>query len=107
MCHQMPSDSDQVFSTNQNGKITHDRPDGRSWWTAYPSNLSFKAENLAWGQKTCEAAITNPITGWAETNVKYDGQGHRRNMLTSIATRVGIACYVKDGKTCWAMCLGK
>lgn len=88
------------------GKVTHDRLNGKSCWTAYPKNSKPCGENLAWGQSTSKQVILDPDWGWAETNFKYSGQGHRRNMLSKNATRVGIACYVKDGKTCWAMCLG-
>lgn len=68
--------------------------------------MSYSAENLAWGQASAYEAIADPDSGWAETNESYAGQGHRRNMLSSEATHVGIACYTKDGNTCWAMCLG-
>lgn len=91
----------------EKGKATHTRPNGKSCFTAYPSYLKAMGENLAWGHKTCAQVITDPNSGWAETNAKYAGQGHRRNMLSSSFTKVGIACYEKDGKTCWAMCLGR
>lgn len=89
----------------ERGRLTHDRPNGQSCWTAYSAGSNPCGENLAWGHRTCQQAIVDP-SGWAETNEKYGGQGHRRNMLSGSATRVGIACYEKDGKTCWAMCLG-
>ena len=91
----------------ERGVATHTRPNGTQWYTVYPANILYKGENLAWGHTTSKAAITDPTWGWAETNMKYSGQGHRRNMLNSNYTRVGIACYVKNGKTCWAMCLGR
>ena len=75
--------------------------------TADPSGMGYVGENLAWGQTTSTSVITDPAYGWAETKAKYAGQGHRRKMLNSNFTKVGIACYVKDGKTCWAMCLGR
>ena len=90
----------------ERGMLTHNRPDGSRCFTAYPSGMCYVGENLAWGQSTCRSVITDPGCGWAETNYKYSGQGHRRNMLDRAFTKVGIACYVKDGKTCWAMCLG-
>ncbi|MBQ9065846.1 MAG: Ig-like domain-containing protein [Blautia sp.] len=85
-----------------NGRKTHDRTDGRSCWTAYPSNARACGECLGWGQ-TSGSQI---ISAWSEMNDKYAGQGHRRLMLDKKATRVGIACYEKNGRTCWAMCLG-
>ena len=91
----------------EKGRATHDRPNGTSCFTAYPAGLTAKGENLAWGQTTSRTVILDPNYGWAETNSKYSGQGHRRNMLNSNYTKVGIACYEKNGKTCWAMCLGR
>ena len=90
-----------------NKKVTHDRPNGSKCWTAYPAGTNACAENLGWGHKDCRSIILDGDYGWAETNVKYEKQGHRRNLLSSEAKRVGIACYEKDGKTCWAMCLGR
>lgn len=91
----------------EKGRATHTRPNGSDCFTAYPASLKYKGENLAWGQTSSNSVILDPNWGWAETNAKYSGQGHRRIMLNSNFTKVGIACYVKDGKTCWAMCLGK
>ena len=86
----------------QNGMATHIRPNGTSCFTAYPPYMFSVGENLAWGYQTSR----NVIDGWAETNYNYSGQGHRRNMLDSGYTRVGIACYGNGYQTCWAMCLG-
>lgn len=88
------------------GEATHTRPNGKAWSTAYPKSLTYRAENLAWGHTSCKAVIAGE-GGWAETNEKYKYQGHRRNMLNKTVTKVGIACYEKNGKTCWAMCLAK
>ena len=90
-----------------NGKATHTRPNGKEWYTAYPSGLKYKRENLAWKHNSCSQVVLDANYGWAETNKKYSGQGHRRNMLASDVTKIGIACYEKDGKTSWAMCLGR
>ncbi len=87
-------------------KMDHTRPNGRDCKTAYPTSAKYAGENLAWGQKSCKEVILHAKWGWAEPNDKYSGQGHRRNMLNRSATRIGIACYEKDGKKCWAMCLG-
>ena len=89
-----------------NGKKTHTRPNGKSCFTAYPKGYSSLGENLGWGQTSCRVMILDGNYGWAETNKKYADQGHRRNMLNSRYKKVGIACYEKNGKTCWAMCLG-
>ena len=87
----------------ENGNATHNRLDGTSCFTAYPNGLYGMGENLAWGQGSGEAAIDS----WAETNEPYDYQGHRRNMLSTTFNSVGIACFEKDGKICWSMCLGR
>ncbi len=86
-----------------NGISKHTRPNGKAWTTAYPVSVKVLSENLSFGRTTCRDVILN---GWAETNNKYDEQGHRRNMLHTQAKRVGIACYEKNGKTCWAMSIG-
>ena len=85
-----------------NGNFTHDRPDGSSCWTAYPAGSNPLGENLHWNLTDCEGSINV----WAEEIFGYEYQGHRRNMLNPNATRVGIACYIKNGCACWAMCLG-
>ena len=90
----------------EKGNYNHVRPDGSAWSTAYPAGYSCRGENLAWGQTTCRMVILDPDWGWAETNKTYAYQGHRRAMLDARFTKVGIACYTKNGKTAWAMCLG-
>lgn len=90
----------------EKGLSTHNRPDGSSCFTAYPAGLKAVGENLAWQHTSSKSVILDPDWGWAETNAKYAKQGHRRNMLDRGFTKVGIACFVKDGKTSWAMCLG-
>ena len=96
---------EQWIMCYERGKCTHTRPNGKAWSTAYPKSMTSKAENLAWGYWSCKSVVTD-ADGWAETYEKYAGQGHRRNMLSKKVTKVGIACYEKDGETCWAMCLG-
>lgn len=85
-----------------NKTAAHTRPDGSSCFTVYPSGLSARGENLAWGHPDGASVIN----GWAESGKSYAGQAHRRNILDARFTRVGIACYSEDGRTCWAMCLG-
>lgn len=91
----------------ERGKVTHTRPNGKKWSTAYPAGARCIGENLGWGQRSCRTMILDGNYGWAETNYKYSGQGHRRLMLDKSAKRVGIACYEKNGRTCWAMCVGR
>ena len=64
--------------------------------------MKYRGENLAYNVGAGEV-----IEFWMETSSKYGGQGHRRNMLDSKFTVVGIAGYRKDGVTYWAMCLAR
>ena len=86
----------------ERNKMTHDRPNNKPAFSAYPKSITPTGENLAWRLPTAKLAIE----AWAETNEKYGGQGHRIAMLDKKVKKVGIACYEKDGLTCWAMCLG-
>lgn len=84
-------------------RFSHTRPDGRAWFTAYPDGYMYMGENLAYGFTSTKAVTA----AWREYNNKYERQGHRRNMLNKNFTKVGIACYVKDGVCYWAQCLGQ
>ncbi len=55
------------------------------------------AENIAVGYSTTAAAFE----GWQETNEYYDGQGHRRSMLSSEVTAVGIGHVYYNGCHYW------
>jgi glucan-binding YG repeat protein len=85
----------------QAAQIGHTRPDGSAWSTAYPAGRYSKGENLAIGYETAAEAFE----GLQETNENYAGQGHRRNMLRSAFTRVGIGCVTVNGRTYWAQAL--
>ena len=58
---------------------------------------STASENIAAGQANASAAFES----WQETNDKYDGQGHRRNMLNSKVTAVGIGHVYYNGINYW------
>ena len=77
--------------------FSHTRPDGSKWSTAFPKGNYYKAENLAAGYETAAEAFE----GLKEENEKYEGQGHRRNMLGRPFTRVGIAAVEIDGEMYW------
>jgi len=81
----------------------HTRPNGQSCFTAYPSSLNAKGENIAAGQTSAKEVTED----WMETNNHYSGQGHRRNMLDSKYNAVGIACYVSGGTYYWVQSFGK
>ena len=67
---------------------SHTRPNGTIWHTAYPKKTGFRGENISAGQLTIE----NVFKAWAEEDKKYNGQGHRRNMLSTNFTHVGVGC---------------
>ena len=79
----------------------HTRPNGKRCFDAYPPMWAM-GENIAMGYKDC----TSVMNGWIEADKKYNGQGHRRNMLNAKFNAVGIACYEHNGVKYWAMCLG-
>ncbi len=78
--------------------FSHTRPNGQNCFTAYSDagvSLSARGECIAAGYST-GASVT---TGWREDNERYAGQGHRRILLASDATKVGIAyVYYPDSK---------
>lgn len=86
----------------------HTRPNGKEWYTAHTkynieSNYSI-GENVAAGQDT----IDQVFNMWLETNYKYAGQSHRRNLLGGIDlerkfTSMAMACFVYDGVKYWCM----
>ena len=73
----------------------HTRPNGESCFTAYSS--SYAGENIAYGQ----TSASQVQTAWEEATEMYDGQGHRRNMLSSGYTAVGIGCAEYNGRKYW------
>lgn len=78
----------------------HQRPDGSRCFTAYGEygyDYFTCGENIAAGYKS--ASEVN--YGWREDNENYDGQGHRRNMLNSKFTCVGIAHVKFNGCDYW------
>ena len=67
----------------------HERPMGGYAWDIYQQeNIKYRyvGENIAAGQTTASQAND----AWREDNYLYDGQGHRRNMLSSQFNCVGI-----------------
>lgn len=77
--------------------FSHTRPNGTKWFTAYNGNYGFASENLAGGNSTSERTFVQ----WAEEDEDYDGQGHRRNMLSRSAVSVGIGHVVYQGVHYW------
>lgn len=83
----------------------HTRPNGDTPWTAYSSNINWygMAENIAIGY----TSVKSVFEAWQETNDLYAGQGHRRNMLSSDLTHIGIAHVKYEGHDYWVQEFGK
>lgn len=82
--------------------FSHTRPNNSSCFTATVGSYGSYGENIAAGYTTA----TSAFTGWQETNVPYAGQGHRRNMLHSGFTCVGIAHVYVNGTHYWVQEFG-
>ena len=82
--------------------FSHTRPDGSSCFTADTSGI-MSAENIAWGTRTAE----NTFVLWQENDQSYSGQGHRRAMLSSDYTAIGIACVQFNGGYFWVQEFGR
>jgi len=85
-------------------KFSHTRPNGSYCSTVAPSGYYY-LENIAMGTSSIMSA-ERAVELWKETAEQYSGQGHRRTMLDTRATRVGIAGYTANGCTYWVMCVG-
>ena len=69
---------------------SHSRPDGTNCFTAFPANNGYrkKGENVSAGIHSAEQTFTD----WKEDGASnYDGQAHRRSMLSGEFNAVGIS----------------
>ncbi|MCD7769648.1 MAG: CAP domain-containing protein, partial [Oscillospiraceae bacterium] len=82
--------------------FSHTRPDGSPWYTLTCEDTQSFGENIAYGYSTAEEAFA----AWQETGENYEGQGHRRNMLSGDYTAVGIACFCVDDVYYWVQVFG-
>lgn len=82
----------------------HTRPNGKSCFTVYPKKFKWMGENIAYSGAEC--SIDEIMEGWIEEDMKYGGQGHRRNMLNKHFKKVGVACFEKGGVRYWVQCFG-
>lgn len=85
--------------------FSHTRPNGESCFSLTFTDGSGRmtvGENIAYGQPTVESVFED----WQETNKDYNGQGHRRNMLSEDFTSVGIACFEIDDAKYWVQEFG-
>ncbi len=98
----------QIRANEIISNFSHTRPDGSSCFTVLKEcsiSCSSCGENIASGRKTGIATFNQ----WKEDDYKYDGQGHRRNMLGGF-TKIGIAYAVDSNgsnRYYWAMILTK
>ncbi len=75
----------------------HTRPDGRANTTAITDGYSYFAENISLGYIDVQSAFD----AFFEDNEFYDGQGHRRNILSNKFTCMGCACASYEGINYW------
>ncbi len=82
--------------------FAHERPDGSDCFTATYNGISSSGENIAAGY----GSAWDAFVGWREDNENYYGQGHRRNMLNSNFTSVGIGHVTFNGIDFWVQEFG-
>ena len=75
-------------------QFSHDRPDQSDCFSLYGDKAGYAGENIAFGQTS--AAMVHEA--WREDNEPYDGQGHRRTMLSNNLNAVGIGCVEYGGR---------
>lgn len=82
----------------------HTRPNGFGFETAVSRYWDYTSlgENIAFGYDS----ISEVFTAWREDNEGYNGQGHRRNMLSPYYNAVGVACFEVDGVKFWVQEFG-
>lgn len=83
---------------------SHTRPNGESCFSAYTKEYQGKGENIAIGTSDMTAAYVFKL--WQETDEKYAGQGHRRNMLSKDFQSVGIGHVYYKGCHYWVQEFG-
>ena len=74
--------------------FSHTRPDGSSCFTAAKeAGVTYRTagENIAYGYGSPEQVVK----GW------MNSEGHRRNILSSSFTKIGIGCYKSGGVLYW------
>lgn len=84
-------------------RTAHTRPDDTAWSTAYTDEFSsYNGENIAWGW----TGVTEAMNAWREDDAYYDGQAHRRNMLSENYTCFAEACVEVNGMRYWVQEFG-
>ena len=85
---------------------SHSRPDGTNCFTAFPANNGYrkKGENVSAGIHSAEQTFTD----WKEDGASnYDGQAHRRSMLSGEFNAVGISHVRFNGIDYWVQIFGQ
>lgn len=75
--------------------FSHTRPDGRSCFSAAADmGVAYRAagENIAYGYATPQEVVD----GW------MNSEGHRKNILSSSFTEIGVGCYEYNGVLYWS-----
>ena len=75
--------------------FSHTRPDGTSCFTAAKeAGVTYRTagENIAYGYKT----PAQVVTGWMKS------EGHRKNILSSSFSKIGVACFENSGTLYWS-----
>ena len=83
---------------------SHTRPDGTRCFTAFDefgATYTNAGENIAIGYTSAQAVFE----AWREDNENYAGQGHRRNMLSTMKS-IGIAHVEYGGMDFWVQEFG-
>lgn len=83
----------------------HTRPNEEICFTCTYNGVCTNGENIAAGFYMCSTK-EEAFELWQETNEYYDGQGHRRSMLSSSFTTVGIARVEYNGSHYWVQEFG-
>ena len=78
--------------------FNHERPDGSSWKSIYPTGKISRGENIGYGNS---ADVEGIFDAFCETDQGYSGQGHRRNMLRGEFTRVGFGAFRSGDQVYW------
>ena len=73
----------------------HTRPNGKSPFSTYSWRSA--GENIAAGYTNANSVFT----AWMEEDEMYDGQGHRRNILSNRTTAVAVGHVIRDGVHYW------
>ncbi len=82
--------------------FAHTRPNGKDCFSCVSGKTQSCAENIAAGNYTAAKTFEQ----WQENSKKYEGQGHRRAMLSSGYTSIGIAHVEYQGTHFWVQEFG-